>query len=371
MKLLRLIRSRLRQYWVTNRLILCLFLVGGVLSSVAFAFFYGNMNRYLSYRTSMDTTYRTYEVRLSNEWWSGMTKPETAIFADQVEALYASEAIESVKVSWFFIYEESVEYDIPRGNFGMDAFSRIEARPGDQWEPVALVGSADFEEYPDGAVIPEESVAQIGDTFTIDGKTLTVIGKCALADCIVSYETFLELAKSIDTMTILTKERYPVINDPMEKMLQEMYPDLIVDSPGHWAEYYEKRAMEVLFLGIGPVYAVSITSFLFLLRYLMDAMLRSTVICRMVGAGKRNIFALCLGEAAVMCAVTDAIGIGIHWLLYDEVFQKLNSAEDLTYLPEDYLAIFLIMLGLGMAVVALFVRKYARLSPVASRRMAE
>ena len=371
MKLLRLIGSRLRQYWVTNRLILCLFLIGGILSSIAFTFFYGNLIDYLDYRTSTDETFRTYSVYLSNHFGTDIPKPEPAIFADQVEALYANDTVEGITVGYFFAFEESVEYDIPRGNFGMDAFSRIEARPNDQWEPMGLVGSADFEKHPDGAIVPEESVVQIGDTFTIDGKTLTVIGKHFYSDCIVSYETFLELAKSIDTMTLLTKDRYPVHNDPMESLLEEMYPDIFVQSPGHWAAYYEKRAMESLFLGMGPAYAVSITSFLFLLRYLMDALLRPTVISRMVGATKGKIFALCLGEAAVLCAVTDAIGIAIHWYFYEDVFKKLNSVEDLVYLPEDYLTIFLIMLGLGMTVAALFVREYAKLSPVASRRMAE
>lgn len=370
MKLLQLISSRLKQYWIHNRLILILFLIGGILSSIAFSFFYGNMVRYLDYRTSTDTTYRTYSVYLTDYWETGMAKPEPAIFVDQVEALYLNDMVEGITVGYFFAYEESVEYDIPRGNFGMDAFSRIEARPDDQWEPMGLVGSADFEQYPDGAVVPEESVAQIGDTFTIGGKTLTIIGKYGFYECIVSYETFLELAKSIDTMTLLTKERHPIYNDPMEKLLTEMYPDIFVKSPGHWAEYYEKQVVETVVFGIGPAYAVSITSFLFLLRYLMDAMLNTTIVSRMVGATKGKIFALCLGEAAVLCAVTDAVGIWIHWALYDEVFKNLNSVEDLVYFPEDYLYIFLIMLGLGMAVAALFVRKYAKLSPVASRRLA-
>lgn len=371
MKLLRLIQSRLRQYWVTNRLILCLFLVGGILSSVAFAFFYGNMNRYMDYRTSTDTTYRTYSVYLTDHWGTGVPRPEPAIFEDHVETLLDNDMVEGIIVGYFFVYDDSMEYDIPRGHFGMDAFSRIEAKPDDQWEPLGLVGSADFEKHPDGAVVPEESVAQIGDTFTIGGKTLTIIGKYGFYECIVSYETFLELTESVDTMTLLSKERHPIRNDPMEKLLNEMYPDIFVQSPGHWAESYEKRAVETLVFGIGPAYAVSITSFLFLLRYLMDALLRTTVISRMVGATKGKIFALCLGEAAVLCAVTDAIGLAIHWALYDEVFKKLNSVEDLVYFPEDYLHMFLIMLGLGMAVAALFVRKYAKLSPVASRRVAE
>lgn len=371
MKLLQLISSRIRQYWIHNRLILVLFLIGGILSSIAFTFFYGNMVRYLDYRTSTDTTYRTYSVSLADEWGGGMIRPEPAIFANQVEALYVNDMVEGITVGYFFAFDDSVEYDIPRGNFGMDAFHRIKAKVGDQWEPVGLTGSADFEKHPDGAVVPEESVAQIGDTFTIGGKTLTIIGKYAFSECIVSYQTFLELGKSIDTMILLTKERHPIYNDPMEKLLEEMYPDLRRSAPGHWAEYYEKQVVETVVFGIGPAYAVSITSFLFLLRYLMDAMLNTTIVSRMVGATKGKIFALCLGEAAVLCAVTDAVGIWIHWALYDEVFKNLNSVEDLVYFPEDYLYIFLIMLGLGMAVAALFVRKYAKLSPVASRRLAE
>ena len=222
MKLLQLISSRIRQYWIHNRLILVLFLIGGILSSIAFTFFYGNMVRYLDYRTSTDTTYRTYSVSLADEWGGGMIRPEPAIFANQVEALYVNDMVEGITVGYFFAFDDYVEYDIPRGNFGMDAFHRIKAKVGDQWEPVGLTGSADFEKHPDGAVVPEESVAQIGDTFTIGGKTLTIIGKYAFSECIVSYQTFLELGKSIDTMILLTKERHPIYNDPMEKLLEEM-----------------------------------------------------------------------------------------------------------------------------------------------------
>lgn len=371
MKLLRLIRSRVKQYWVTNRLILCLFLVGGVLSSIAFTFFYGNMIRYLKYRTSTDDTYRTYTVSLTDHWGTDIPKPEPGIFIDEVEALSANDLVESVSVEYLFAFDASVEYDIPPGHYGTDAFHRIQAKIGDQWDLPRLTGSADFEKYPDGAVVPEESVVQIGDTFTIGGKTLTVIGKHGFYECLVSYQTFLELCDSVDIMTLVTKDRQDIRNDPMKKLLNEMYPDIRVEDPSYWAESYEKRAVETLAFGIGPAYAVSITSFLFLLRYLMDAMLGTTIVSRMVGATKGKIFALCLGEAAVLCAAADAVGIAIHWIFYDEVFKNLNSVEDLVYLPEDYLYIFLIMLGLGMTVAVLFVRKYAKLSPAASRRLTE
>ena len=90
-----------------------------------------------------------------------------------------------------------------------------------------------------------------------------------------------------------------------------------------------------------------------------------------MGAGKWKILGICFGEAVVLCAAVDLLGIGIHWMLYDSVFSKLNKEAALVYLPEDYLWIFLSMLCVGVVVALGFVVKYAALSPAASRRHAE
>ena len=364
MKLWLLIRSRVRQYWLSNRTIFLLFLMGGVISSVMFSYFYGNMLEYMGYRTSNDD--RAYGIH--NIYYETLSEEEITQVYEKIDRIYASELIERVRVyHWFSDYtngEDVVEGGI--GQFvlgiGADLSNRLSFR--------VTIGNSDFTANPDGVVYPDGANKTVGDPVVIGGKTLTGIGRHNGSEYYVSYGTMRELKLPIGHIYITAVRRQDPNNDAVRAMLQELFPDCHVDA--HYHGQTQANQQSVFFLSfICAVYGASMLSYMFLLRFLMDANVNHTVISRIVGAGKWKILGICFGEAVALCATVDLLGIGIHWLFYDSVFSKLNKQADLVYLPQDYLCIFLAMLAIGMVVALFFVIKYASLSPAASRRHAE
>ena len=364
MKLWLLIRSRIRQYWVSNRTIFVLFLIGGIISSVMFCYFYGNMLDYMGYRTSNDD--RSYGIH--NLYYETLSEEEIVGVYEKIDQIYASDLIERVRIYHWFSEnpngKDAVEGGAPRGTIGIgaDLTNHLSFQ--------VMVGHSDFDANPEGVVYPDGAGKTVGDPIVIGGKTLTGIGRHNGSEYYVSYETLRELKLPIGHIYITATRRQDPDNDPVQAMLQKLFPECHVDAHFHGQTQANQQSVLMLSM-ISIVYGASMLAYMFLLRFLMDANVNHTVISRIVGAGKWQILGICFGEAVTLCAVVDLLGIGIHRLFYDSIFPKLNKQADLVYLPQDYLYIFLAMLAIGMVVALFFVIKYASLSPAASRRHAE
>lgn len=366
MKLLQVIRSRVRKYWKHNRLIFVLFLTGGILSAIMFSYFYGNMLAYMDYRTSTERHYRNYSVDgISAEFPSEEALART--MAD-IDRLYEDEMVESVTVEYWF-GRRSGGGDVVDGPSSHGIWG-IVAKAGNDITFRCMVGNGDFDTNPDGVIYPDGAGRTVGDTIVIGGKTLTGIGRHTISEYYVSYQTFRELKLPVDRIIVTASERHDPGNDPVKALLEELFPGCVINAPTS-GETQANQSSVLMLTIICAVYGASMLAFMFLLRFLMDTNVNHTIISRIVGAGKWKILGICFGEAVVLCAAVDLLGIGIHWMLYDSVFSKLNKEAALVYLPEDYLWIFLSMLCVGVVVALGFVVKYAALSPAASRRHAE
>lgn len=361
MKLLQMISSRVRQYWVNHRLIFLLFLMGGILSSVMFCYFYGNMSSTMSNRTAAERYERNYGVSdLPKEW-------STAEILEKAELLYENDLIEFVTVE-YRLYEHAGGLEMVEDSGAKHG--SISAEVGNDVFTLCINGNTDLDGNSDGVVVPDISTKAVGDPITIDGKKLTVIGKHTLWDYFISFDSYRELGIPVDRMSVTAVELHDFENDPVRAMLEEVLPGALINAPDQY-EVFDISSTVIMMTLLTIVYGASMLAFMFLLRFLMDANVNSTVISRIVGAKKWQILGLCFGEAAALCALVDAAGIGIHMLLYDSFFSNLNKQEGLIYQPQDYLSIFLAMLCVGMVVALGFVVKYAVLSPAASRRHME
>jgi len=187
----------------------------------------------------------------------------------------------------------------------------------------------------------------------------------------VPYDFYRSIGAPVDEATVISRGRLDLENDPLTSILQEAFPECTLRTPANWARAFEKRAIEDTLYGVCPIYLVSLISFMYLLRYLMDTTTSMVAVSRIVGARRWQIFGLCLAEALLLCCLGIAVGIGIHIVLYDAVFVHLNALTDLVYRPVDYCIVFAWMMLLSTAVAMFFVRKYALMPPIALRRQAE
>ncbi|MBR2889800.1 MAG: hypothetical protein IKC09_05960 [Oscillospiraceae bacterium] len=369
MKLAMLIWSRVRQYWKYHKLLLCLFLIGGTLSSVVFCYFYGNSLQLMEFLTSDDPYYRRYNVYLALEMGTDIPRPDFEISFEGLEKVAQNELAESVTMfAWFFSFEEDdgiIEGDNATLSYG------LAAQIGDRPELPMFSGSTDLKAEPDGVIVPYFSNLVAGDTVRICGVERKVIGKTKDDFYYVAYEFYRSIGAPVDEATVISRGRLDLENDPLTSILQEAFPECTLRTPANWARAFEKRAIEDTLYGVCPIYLVSLISFMYLLRYLMDTTTSMVAVSRIVGARKWQIFGLCLAEVLALCALVTGTGIGVHIWLYDSVFVHLNSLENLVYRIVDYWAAFAYMMGLNVLVALFFVRKYASIPPIALRRQAE
>lgn len=361
--------SRLKQYWNYHKLILCLFLIGGTLSSVVFCYFYGNSLQLMEFLTSDDPYYRRYNIYLALEMGTDIPRPDFEISFDGLEEVAKSELAESVTMfSWFFSFEDDkgiIEGDNATFSYG------LAAQIGDQPELPMFSGSTDLKTKPDGVIVPYFSNLVAGDTVRICGVERKVIGKTKDDFYYVSYDFYRSIGALVDEATVISRDRLDLENDPLTAVLKDKFPECTLATPASKARAFEKRAIEDTLYGVCPIYLVSLISFMYLLRYLMDSMTSAVAVSRIVGARRWQIFGLCLAEVLSLCVVVTAAGIAVHIALYDGVFVHLNSLENLVYRSVDYWSAFGWMMLVSTAVALFFVRKYAMMPPIALRRQVE
>lgn len=114
------------------------------------------------------------------------------------------------------------------------------------------------------------------------------------------------------------------------------------------------------FVMLCAVYLVSAASFLFLLKYLSDKSRGENVIYAMVGASKRKVSRIILAENLLLGFFSGAVGVLLHAVFYQSFFSKMNTLENITYTPADYLILFVFTLLLSLVTAIPFLVSQSR-----------
>lgn len=342
MKTVYLIRSRIIQYWRIHKSILILFLFGGILNALMFSYLYGNLVSYMLGRDSSEIYYRKYSVYYIDN---------TTFDIDKVKDLYQTNFFDSIMLST----------TLPDGD------NRVIADINDTLTLVCEKGTDDLTKNKNAVIIPSYVSGVVGDSVKLLGKEFTVIGQHTVNDYYVSFDNFKELNSPIDRIYLIATNRQDFSNDKVQQLLRSYYPSARISTPSAYEAYDESTS----YYGISIVcitYAIALCTFMFLLRYLMDSMLNSTIISMIVGATKKRIFTIVFLEAFSLCAAVNVLGIALHQILYPCLFSIINLSQNLVYKTNDYILIFTLMQFVALIVAVPFTVKYSYLSPVESRR---
>ncbi len=362
MKTIQLLLGRVRQYWTGNKLVLCLFLVGGIITSMFFAFYFGNIAEYVAYRTSNEKRFRTYGVLGAQEFSAGVPYQGPVLEPEIAREIAENPLVEEVMVTYFDLSSPAYlhQYQAVTGNLPNIRIKK---------------GTNDLNSLTNGIILTEADDEKVGEPAVRLGHEFVVVGKedslglmlRTAREYKISWEAYMEMELPIYTITVYAVQRYDdPETDPVLKLLQEKFPGVEI-----WS-HSQQRAMErnaqwTLEL-IGYTYAVTMVSFLFLLRYLMDSVLSTTITTMIVGASKRKIFLISFLEVFSLCGAVNGAGLFLHWLLYPGFFSKFNLIDTIEYWPEDYVLLFLLLQAVAAVVCIPFIWKYAGLSPAAARQ---
>jgi len=343
MKALYLLQARLRQYYIKNKLIFCLFFVGCLLSSLAYIYIFANCSQYYIQRDSDSMQYRCYQFSTTDK-----AKP---LSMEKVQKLVESEDISSV-VAYVPMNPES-----PDGSKLLGAAIK--------GAPVYLnhkEGTADIVKLKNDEIIVAKGLGYSENgTMTVYGSRFRTVGQIWQDD--ISYitaEAFLEITSSpiqieCQSATWDTSEAAPAY-----LLIQELFSEdgiQWLSSPQNYKGWDMTISRPEQIKAIIS-YLASAVAFLFLFRYMLDSLAEDTLICRICGASRIEMSVMTFWEAIILTTLPSLLAVFVHKLLTPSFFSKINIVRTITYYPSDYALILLILFCINVIAVIPFLRRY-------------
>ena len=364
MSFLYLLRNRLRQYFIKNKAVFIVFMIGSIFAALMITYFYGNVVEKEPEYEYPEYWYRQYELTFRTPM-----RPESydsdfnllPLLGKYNGELNDPRLIESVMV------EHELEFSMAR-RVCLTACAwgdpKIEAYEGSG----RFTGEFQL-------LAPKGMNKAVGDSINIEGFDFVVIGlydKPTDIDWSYNYitdmDTFLKTGLSHDEMYLYSLKAYAEdAEDPVEELIKETY-GCGVKGLYRLKTVVSQDELKIEIAQMTVCYLVSSVSFMFLMVYMIDSLKKESVISMIVGATKGKLRALTLTEVFILTSVSSLIAIFLHKLLYDSFFSNINLREGIVYKAGDYLKVYALMLIISIAVEIPFVFRYTRITPAEARR---
>ena len=309
MKTLYLIYSRIKQYFLNNRVLFLLFLLGGVLNAVMVIYSYGNLLPVVFQRNTQEWDNREYSIRFDD------LAPE----------------LERVKMFSNHPLITACAYEVEEGVSACDLNYPLEKTSG----------TLEFTE-PYQMIVPYGANKSVGDTVVFCDETFTVIGTAVDfygGNIYIPYDTFVKIgcAERITRIKCFSAQRQEFGDDKVVALIDEMLPENT--HVGGAANHIAKDDVEIsefmLCLIITNAF-LAVLAYLFLLRYIVDSQMAENLVSLILGASKSQIILCIFWESMILALVANGAGLLGHWLLYEKIFIHLNVYSDLSYRAGDY-----------------------------------
>ena len=342
MKFIYLITHRIAHYYKKNKCIFVLFVAGAIINAVMVCYLYGNLLPTIYNRHSTDARmYRTYQFSLSDE---AAYRNETELLDSLIdtglfEAVITRTWTQTSDESFNSVYYGSISLIILTGENRLPVGNEI--------------------------IVPKlYSPYSTGDTIRINDEEYRVISEHGSNSYYVSYESFIKFRNnSVNTQFVdmVSFERYIENDDPVIKAFESIIPDAHFERPH--GDFYDRINAAQGIIQILMSFLISMISFMFLFRFLLDSGIKENAVSRISGATKTKISIQVFFEGVLLTSVATIIGMLLHWILSPSVFNKLNIVDGIEYLLVDYFSILLFILTLTAFVDFVFTRKYSNISP--------
>ena len=341
MKTLCLFGNRLKQYYLRNKLVFCLFIVGGIINAVMLTYCYGNLVWRNANRNSQSLQLREYAV----------TFGETLPSMEDIDRFMDSPLIASCVIT---------------DGSGVCAYDG-------KYPMTRLSGTIEFTE-PYQVIVPPTAKLSKGDTYLYQGVSFQVIGTgtSSYGSYYIPWETFLQLCDltKVNRIHIISSTHESASNDRVVALANSIFPYAsYIGGNAYISDQLEANQAEQMLPVIVLNAFLSVIAYSFLLHYLVDSRIHETIVCMMVGASKARMLQITFWEVTVLSLGANGLGLLLHYLLYEPVFTLLNITPDLRYTASEYFMLCLVLLVLSLFAIIPIMLKYLRLSPVAARRL--
>lgn len=341
---------RIQTYARKNTLIFCLFLLGTVLSSLSFLFFYGNSmadkrnvaRNSLSYRTFTLYGDRNWTMKDLQSLWDSASGSLDVRVSHTVELPAASE------------YPEFSVQAFLNNNAGVYSYQGQTSFTPEQLEQ-------------DCAIAPSNA----GDFLNLEGTKFPVVGRTHHFSndvVFIPIHSFLEHEFSPDSVelildTIPTRKE----NNRILEQLSILFPETSIADPYQSIRTDQSRNPGGVAM-ISGIYLISILSFLFLFQYLIQENSYENVVYSLVGARKSSVVCIACMELTLLSGGSALLAGLLHAALYNPFFVHINIYGQVPYTLWDYLLCFFLTVALSLAALTPFLATYTRRSLAEMKR---
>ena len=291
LKVLQLVFFRILQYFKSNKLIFILFIIGGILCSLTFIYFYGNLITLRNISGSNEELLRNYEIYLNQSLDELNDNQKNILYKYPTEKLTVQSqmkpsTVESDRIgSSYKNYMERtdsifLESSLLNTNLISKEAGRVQFTDDElQQNSHVVILPPDFLDSPE---IPE--------TIHIMGKPYQVIGISGSSNNLyIPYTVFENENLKIDHISLMLKnELSDKENQEFERELQEVFPNAQISGSSMMKDSMKKQVPNQLFF-VSTIYLLAIISFMFLIKYMIDKNSGDDIICVLVGATRRTI----------------------------------------------------------------------------------
>ena len=345
MKFIYLIGSRLFQYWRSNKLLFCLYIACSILCGTGMLYLYGNFTITMQQRAEQITEMKQFRLHFSEDECPSFSEiqamvpewevPLTSCYVQASDKLI-TKTVQTVIYGQTPYLKVSGEIDLSKRND----------------ENVVIIPHVDISE--------RLELDRVKGLLTLKNQTFQVVGQFTGISYLIPLGTYQRLGYPIESAIFTLREKP---DDKTEQTilawLQEQFPTAEIYHPKMYDDFAGRQLPMELFM-ICLVYGISLFSFLYLMKYMMDRHLAENVVYSLVGAPKKTVIRLVALENLILSTLTSLLSVGLHLLLKESVLDKVSVSANITYRFTDYLLIFILMVVVSQLVSLPFILRYRK-----------
>lgn len=363
MKLLKLIFSRIYYNFYSNKLVFVLFALGCFVCAVSFTYLYGNTMP-SKIMPAKDSNINYFSFNFNN--------------GESLSELISKDVFTSELVNDVRFYHNLTDAELPP-ELNNEAAPSFKLGTGmfSKDHMFQEMGRVEFTEEENNnaenvIILPQDYnmlTKQVGESINVCGQTFKIIGfHSGWNQMLIPQNTMLKINSAINSVELYTNRG--LSRAKSEDFISEFKSDFsdatVSSSPIEMYDAADSQNPQIMFL-LSVVYMISVASFMFLMKYMMDKSRRENIIYSIVGAKKKKVILILLAESSVIITVFSIFAVLVHFLFYDSFFSHINTESGITYNINDYLLITVFMIVLSLLTSIPFVVSYMKNSLVENK----
>lgn len=325
MKILYLAFGRIVDYARSKKLIFIIFLLGVILSSFIFIYFYGNAMPHKLHEAYTQLSLRTFSVTFS--------EPEQ--FSEENLHVLDGFGISDVSVSCKAEIKNIEAFPLEESLKTQREFYLCALRDNNQKKDVFFADLFSQEQLDGDSIILSNTFGTI-DVIQVNGVDYSVarrIGNMVpiyLYVPLKSFESHGFGAEKID-FTLVSRTDSATASQ-IVAILAETFPSANIVVP----DMSSPDGTYAAFLTISFQYLLSLLAFLFLFRYLLEQTQYQDAVCMTVGAPRSAVLKIVFAEMTLLSIFCSLCAALLHHCTYGFLGDKINAIPNIQYAWVDY-----------------------------------